>query len=153
MIQSPRKSLHLKLTASKDASRPEKAENVQIFPFVGFIGLHCAVFMQQKCFFHYLLQTGAPQGTSMLVHSSPVKSRQRLAHDTIHTCHTWQPCSWRDIHRMPDTKWQPSCHVLHMTVKHWFFRFCWLQKIICQHLPYVCQVMKNIVHIVGIQSL
>ena len=48
-----------------------------------------SVVVQQSTFLLLLLlQMGAPHGAAMLVHSSPMKSRKSLAHDTMYTAAT-----------------------------------------------------------------
>ena len=75
-------------------SWPQKVENGQILPFGGFVWS----FYQYLCnrsfllclFLFFLLQIGSPQDIAMLVCSSSMKFRERLAYDAICTSTTCQ---------------------------------------------------------------
>ena len=79
-----------------------KGTNTSIFRLYMVVLL---TFQPKKYSFHLLIWD--LYGTAKTVHSSPMKSRKRLAHGVItrrHLCHTHWPCSWHQRRKLPDTK-------------------------------------------------
>ncbi len=82
----------LKGTPTEDTSWPENRKYANIF-ICWFSSHSCSVNIYETDLF-FLLQIWTLQCTAVLVHSSSVKSRKSLAHDTVATSGTCQPCSW-----------------------------------------------------------
>ena len=79
--QQQKDALFLNGDLTRDESWPK---NAQVFPSACFMGLICQ-HLHKRFFIFQLPQILAPQGATMSVHSLPMKSRKRSAHDIFAT--------------------------------------------------------------------
>ena len=101
-------SISFKGTASEDASWLENADNVQIFPFAGFVQLLYQYVCDRRTI---LIRIWSSRSTPILVRSLATKSRRLARQLTLRP--TWRPCSWRHRHTLPDTNWKRSRPCFH----------------------------------------